>query len=243
MGVWLDEDKVRETTARNSATSYGLSLVAGLPLAEPLCDRVQAIQDDLEGLLPGRFVWYETPQLHVTLAAPLRGRYRDAPPLEVSELPADLPGFIADVATICSRAAPFQLALGGVHLADSGMVLANEDTLAQRLAACLAHYPRFDAPKHQTGLHVSIGYLNNAQPFASAVERERFAAGLREVARRNIGRMLVREMWIVHYANRTMSRIVGRVCHALGEPLTLSTQEVTRQLGLQTGPNESAAKT
>ena len=74
MKLALDEARVQQTIHKNTATSYGLTLVAGLPFPAEIGSRVQAIQAQLEPLAPGRFTWYGVDHLHVTLVAPLRTR-------------------------------------------------------------------------------------------------------------------------------------------------------------------------
>ena len=80
--LMFDEEKVRQIIRKNQATSYGLTLVIGLPFPSDIGSRVQLIQRQLEALTPGHFFWYGLDHLHATLVAPLRGRYRDHPALQ-----------------------------------------------------------------------------------------------------------------------------------------------------------------
>ncbi len=76
----FDNDRIELNIAKNTATSYGLTLVAAFPPPPAICDSIQRLQGQLEQSLPGRFTWYERDWLHVTLLALLRGRYREQPP-------------------------------------------------------------------------------------------------------------------------------------------------------------------
>ena len=90
MRLNLVEQRVKQTIHKNTATSYGLTLVIGLPFPVEIRGRIQNIQKKLEASAPGRITWYGAEHLHTTLFAPLRGRYREGPPLQREELPADL---------------------------------------------------------------------------------------------------------------------------------------------------------
>ena len=61
---------------KNTLTSYGLTIVAGLPFPVTLSEKIEALQGSLEETLPDQFLWYGSDHLHITFAAPLRGRYR-----------------------------------------------------------------------------------------------------------------------------------------------------------------------
>ncbi len=227
----LDEAAILQTISRNRAPSYGLTLMAGLPFPEDICARIQALQGQVEALAPGRFTWYRPVLLHATLYAPLRGVYRPAPPLRRAEVTADWAGFCAGLARICTQSRPFTLELRGISLTSDGMLVIHEDTLAQRLAAGLSGYPGLDQPKHWNGLHVVIGYLHTANPFASVnaqADFEQRCAALDTA----IGAAQVSRVWLVHYANRVLQRIVGQVELELGRESRLSCEEIAQALGL-----------
>ena len=70
MELALNEARVQQTIRKNTATSYGLTLVVGLPFPSEIGNRVRRIQEHLETLAPGRLTWYGLDQLHATLVAP-----------------------------------------------------------------------------------------------------------------------------------------------------------------------------
>ena len=72
----FDKERIELNVRKNTATSYGLTLMTALPPPPAICDSIQRIQRQLELLLPHCFTWYARDWLHVTLLALLRGRYR-----------------------------------------------------------------------------------------------------------------------------------------------------------------------
>ncbi len=227
----LDEAAILQTISRNRAPSYGLTLMAGLPFPEDICARIQALQGQVEALAPGRFTWYRPVLLHATLYAPLRGVYRPAPPLRRAEVTADWAGFCAGLARICTQSRPFTLELRGISLTPDGMLVIHEDTLAQRLAAGLSGYPGLDQPRHWRGLHVVAGYLHTPRPFAGPDEQTGFAQGCAALDK-VIGATLVSRVWLVHYANRTLRRIIGQAPLILGQESQPGSEEIAQALGL-----------
>ena len=227
----LDEAAILQTNAQNRAPSYGLTLLAGLPFSEAVCARIQAVQTQVEALAPGRFTWYKPALLHATLYAPHRGVYRPAPPLRRAEISPDWAGFCAGLARICAQSQPFTLELSGASLTPDGMLVIHEDSLARRLAAGLSATPGLDQPKHWSGLHVVAGYLHTPRPFTSldaqADFEQRFAA-----LDTLIGAAQISRVALVHYANRTLQRIVGQVALELGQDSRLSCDEIAQALGL-----------
>jgi hypothetical protein len=230
--VILSEDKIRETIEKNRTPSYGLTLVAGLPFPAEINQRVHVIQQQLEALLPGRFTWYEPTQFHTTLFAPLRGRYRPSPPLQREELPPHLADFIHDLSIFFAQQPPFTLELAGVHLNPAGLVIISEKTLRQQLATYLQKYPELDQPKSPGGLHVSIGYLNHIHPFTSPAEARNFEAALANLFSLSVSSVMIEQVWLVHYANRTFDHLVGKVAFQLGQPPTLNATEILQTLGI-----------
>jgi len=231
----FDEEKVKQTIHKNQATSYGLTLVIGLPLPADICSRVHLIQRQLEVLTLGCFFWYDAEHLHATLVAPLRGRYREHPVLQQAELPADLNGFAADLADFFAKRQPFSLELGGVNITPDGMVTVNvacETDLRRQLAASLRRHPALDLPKHEGGLRVVIGHWNSIRSSASDEAGTRLEQVLLQLTDIPIGRMTVQQVWLVHYANRTLDRIVGRIPLTLGQANSLTAERLLRELGI-----------
>ena len=60
----LIEEQTRQTIYKNTATSYGLTLVIGLPFPAAIRKQIQNVQNQLDALAPGRFTWYGTDHLH-----------------------------------------------------------------------------------------------------------------------------------------------------------------------------------
>jgi 2'-5' RNA ligase len=233
MRLILDQPSIQHTINKNTATSYGLTLVAGLPFPAAIGDRVSQIQGKLEALAPGRITWYGRHHLHATLVAPLRGRYRDSPPLQRNELPADLEGFLQDLTDIFAQHQPLPLKLAGIHLTPQGFVMIGENTLVQQLASSLRRYPELDRPKHLRSLHVAVGYFKTDQPFAmDDEERTRLETAMAQLTNVPIGEMLVQRVWLIHYANRTLNRIVGKVPLTLGQTNVLTAGGLLRELSI-----------
>jgi len=228
----LVDEKVRATIRKNTATSYGLALIIGLPFQPEICNAIQRVQRQLEALVPARFTWYDRDHLHATLVASLRGRYREHPPLQREQLPSDLDGFTRDLGDFFARLQPFPLELSGVHITEEGSVMVAENTPMQQLASRLRRYPELDQPKHLKGLHVAIGFLNTCRPFSTEEERRHFEEGFAQIMDIPIGRMMVRQVWLVHYANRTLNRIIGRVPFTLGCSNSLTAERLLQDLGV-----------
>jgi 2'-5' RNA ligase len=222
MTVKLDPGKVQATLDKNQATSFGLTLVIGLPCSQPICNRATQLQAQIEALLPGRCRWYAPDHLHATVMAPLRGRYRADPPLQRPELPGDLDGFAAALNRGFAALQPFPLELDRLLLASNGLVLAlgpDPGHVRQQVAQYLAPFPDLDPPQDSDGWHVTLGHLETAAPFATTTEQSRFETGWRELQKADaLGRMTVEQVWLVHYANRTLTKIIGRVPLLLGRP-------------------------
>jgi hypothetical protein len=232
MGLRLVRDRVRQTIDKNRATSYGLTLVVGLPFSTGISVRIQRLQHELEGLLPGCFTWYGTDHLHATLIAPLRGRYRERPPLQRDELPQDLHGLVCDLAALFSRCPPFCLELAGVHLTSDGLVRVREETLLQRLSVQLLKHPELDQPKRLDGLHATIGYLDTTHVFDTGGARQQIEKTLCPFRSATVGSMTVQRVWLVHYARRTLGQIVGKVPFALGQPNAIDARDLLDRLGI-----------
>ncbi len=228
----LSVDAVREAVARNSATSYGLTLIVGLPLPSDVTDRIVHAQSQIERTSPARFTWYGPKHLHVTLLALLRGRYREAPCLQRVELPANLDAFVCDLSTQFENLQPFPIVFSGIFLTDSGVVVVQGtsrpalfDTLADKFA-------ELDRPLPERDLHVSIGFLNNPSTPASLEEQHRLERIFDPLSAFSIGRYEVKRVSLVHYANRTLNRVLGQVHFDLGVPHILTAARMLDALGI-----------
>jgi hypothetical protein len=228
-------ERVQQNILKNLSTSYGLTLVAGLPFSDALREGFAQVQSQLEQLAPGCFTWYHTGHLHTTLLAPLRGRYRESPPLRRDELPADLDRFVHTTGRCFESMRPFSLTFDRLLLTSHGLALAlapDTDCVRRRVAACLQPFPELDPPKHLDEWHVTLGYLRTTTPFASEDEQTRFEAGLARLQDGPPLQLAVDGLWLVHYANRMLDRIVGRVALALGRPNFLDPDLVLADLGI-----------
>ena len=231
----LDPKRMQTTLSKNQATSFGLTLVVGLPFPRPILAPILRLRAQIETLLPGRFRWYAPDHLHATVMAPLRGRYRDGPPLQRDELPADLDGFVEALNLCFDALQPFPLKLDRLRLASDGRMLAlgpDAGQVRQRVAERLASFPGLDRPKDLDGWHVTLGYLQTPTPFATQAEQADFEIGWAELQTSLLGVMVVDRVWLVHYADRTLSRIVGQAPLLLGQPNTLTPDNLLAALGI-----------
>ena len=238
MIVRLEPERVRRTLRKNLATSFGLTLAVGLPLPRPMLDRVAQLRDQIELLLPGRFRWYAPDHLHATVLALLRGRYREWPPLQRHELPADLDGFVETLNACFGALQPFTLDLDRLLLTPDGQVLAvgpDPGRVRQRVAERLAPFPGLDRPKDPEGWHITLGCLQTPAPTATKAEQASFEGSWAELRASSLGAMVVDQVWLVHYADRTLSRIVGKTPLRLGRPDNLTADRLQDVLGV--GPN------
>ena len=231
----LDERLIRTAIEKTTAVSYGLTLVAGMPFAPPIPDEIRSVQDRLAATAPGVFTWYDATLLHATLAAPLRGRYRTAPPLQRAELPADLDGFTEALNAFFSALPPFAFRLRGVRLMPDGFVVVSEDTVPRRLTAILHPYPELDPPKHLQGLQVVVGRLNTPRPFASDRDVDAFAQTLDALDAHLIGEVEIRQVRLVHYAKRSLATVLGQVAYDLGVPNRHTPAGLLHALGIDGG--------
>jgi 2'-5' RNA ligase len=234
MTVQLDPRKMQATLDKNQATSFGLTLVIGLPFPQPIVDRATQTQAQTEAALPGRFHWYAPDHLHATIVAPLRGRYRQGPPLRRTELPDDLDGFAAAMSRCFAEMQPFALELDRLILASNGLVLAvgpDPEGVRHQVAQCLARFPELDQPKDPAGWHVTLGYLATPEPFVSEAEGLRFQAAWSELqVAWSPYSVEVDRAWLVHYGNRILSDVIGRLPLWLGRPTGLSAGQLLTDL-------------
>lgn len=236
MRLNLVTEQVQNTIRKNTVTSYGLTMVVGLPFPSEICRGIRDVQEQMEAVLPRRFAWYREEQLHATLIAPLRGRYRDLPPLQPDELPADIERFTQELGICFAHSQPFPFELVGVRIGSDGLVVVSEKTLTRQLASVLIRHSRLDQPKYLRSLHVAIGFLNTIQPFATDEEWARLETTLAKLNDVPIGQAVIDRVWLVHYANRTLSQIVGQVSFALGQPNPLTAENLLRGLAVQNYP-------
>jgi hypothetical protein len=240
IALTLVEEKICQTNAKNRAISYGLTLVVGLPFPEEICRQVQEVQDQLERLLPDRFCWYRPDQLHATLIASLRGRFREQSLLHTEELPITFSNLLVDLTTFFAQLQPFPLALHGVCLTPAGVVGIGVDSDAvqiwQAIGSLLAKYPGLDEPKHDGNLQINFGYLKTTPPFASGQEQQKLGEQMHSLAKLNIGETMVQHVWLVHYATRTLATIVGKIAFPVGNSLSVTTEHLLQSLNLTSVP-------
>lgn len=213
----VNREKFQESMQRNAETSYGLTLTIGLPFPDDICLRIKDIQNRLERLSPEKFAWYQREQLHATVVAPLRGRYRETPPLQRDELPTDLEGFVRDVNALFNSVQPFRLKLAHVTITEDGLVVVAGNATIEKSAFHLPGYAELDQPKHpHGGWYVTIGAVRTTELFASEEEQHTFERDFEFMRNRTIGRTTIAHVWLVHYAHRTLSRIMGKALFTLG---------------------------
>ena len=130
---------------------------------------------------------------------------------------------------------PFLLELDRLLLAPDGRMLAlgpDAGQVRQRVAERLASFPGLDRPKDLGGWHVTLGYLQTPTPFATEAEQADFEVGWAELQTSLLGVIVVDRVWLVHYADRTLSRIVGKAPLLLGRPNTLTPDSLLAALGI-----------
>ena len=231
----FDKERIELNIGKNKANSYGLTLVAAFPPPPAVCNSIQRIQHKLEQLLPQCFTWYARDWLHVTLLALLRGRYRDHPPLQRAELPADVEGFARDLSEMFGQLQPFSLKLSGLTFTRGGLVLVDVNDAIQireQLAHPLRHHARLDPPQHPEHLHVTIGYCSVPSPFRTDEEQMAFQTGVARIEAADLGTIEVERVWLVHYANRTLSHVIGKVPFVLGRATSLPVDDLLATLGI-----------
>jgi len=239
MTLVLDPKRMRTTLNKNLATSYGLTLVVGLPFPQPVLVRAARLREQVETLLPGRFRWYAPDHLHATVMAPLRGRYREEPPLQRNELPADLNSLVNALNNCFSALQPFSLELESLYLTPDGQVLAlgsDPGQVRRRVAERLSTVPGLGRPEGLDNWHVTLGYLQTSAPFYVEPEHARCEADWIKLLTRSLGTVAVDRVWLAHYAERTLNRIVGKVPLFLGRLNALTYDGFLTTLGIGQGP-------
>lgn len=231
MTTILDSQQMQMTQSKNLATSYGLTLVVGLPFPPSLLAQVTRLEERIDAAWPGGFRWRAPSHLHATVMAPLRGRYRAGPPLQRDELPADLAGFVEALNRCFTALDPFPLDLGWLCLAPDGRLLAlgaDPGRVRAQVAARLAPFAGLDRPKARTGWHMTLGDVQSPE-IAAGGER---ALGVASWAR-SLGALDVGQVWLVHYADRLLSQIVGKTPLQLGQPNVLTEASFLTALGIR----------
>ncbi|MEI2612644.1 MAG: hypothetical protein V9G20_28725 [Candidatus Promineifilaceae bacterium] len=233
-------EQVINTRTINTNPSYGLTLVLGLPLPAALDEQIQQMHDELEGIAPGQFGWYAPYHRHITVIAPLRGRYRTHPPLQMNELPLPLAPFVQALNDCFSQLPRLVLQPVGAHLGNNGMVsvqFAGGEQIKPHISRFLSVFPELDPPKRQNYdpglLHHTTGYLT-ALP--TVAQQEKIAACLAQ--RQFTGVMPVATIWLVHYANRTLRQVVGRLPFQLQQVNEVTAATFLAQLHIRAGEGE-----
>ncbi len=203
---------------------YGLTLVAGLPLPEAVTAAACAARCSLETVLPRDFIWYASSHLHVTVRALLRTRYRPAPPLRQAELPLDLAAFAADLAVAVALERPLRMEFGPPQLSPHGALYASVTaSLSRGWWDLLDRYQELDREAPRAEFHVTLGYAADilaGSPRTAGQIGSDLAAYTGRLD--PLGVCEVSHLWLVHYAERTLARVVGRLELPLGHRLVLT---------------------
>ena len=145
----------------------------------------------------------------------------------------DLDGFTRDLNALCTAVQPFVFELSGVRITEEGLVIVLGNAFIEKSIFFLQNYPELDEPKRKSGYwHVTIGYLRTIQPFSSDEEQKQFESGFMPIKNSVIGQTTVRQVWLVHYANRTLSLIIGKSAFALGGTNSLDGGQLLEHLGI-----------
>lgn len=211
---------------KDSQVSYGLTLVAGMPFSAELTRQVLGLQNEIERQWAGIFTWYNPEHLHITLAAPLRGRYRPSPPLQRSELPADAGAFFSALGELFASLPPLSFTLTRPHVISDGHCILSADCpvpIRAALAELFEPFAELDPVNPRIGLHMTLGYC--LQDLPHALKGVEFDAAFKTSE-------TVRHAWLVHYANRTLNQVVGRVSLEPGTRWSLALEDILLALGI-----------
>lgn len=215
----FDGVAVQQTIIKNRSTSYGLTIVLGLPVPSRFGRQISLLQASIERQLPRTFRWYEVDQLHTTIVAPLRGRYREAPALQPSELPVHYDEMVAQLRLLAASMPPISLDFQTIRFVPNGLVAVQYrggEQLRASIAAVLQPYPGFDRPKDQSNFHLTVGYLQKVPAQLNHQERTTLQTIALSVGEESLGEVNFDRMWLVHYANRTLDAIVTKLALPFG---------------------------
>jgi hypothetical protein len=233
----INPEEVRTTITKNQSLSYGLTLVAGLPLPTQLSRTIQQAQALLENSLEGRFIWYQPTQMHVTLSALLRGRYRQFPPLERNDLPSNIDTFFNEFQDFLATQAPLQIQWHEFNLMPNGLLICRAQCskgFSDRLINLLWKYPTFNLhQKDPYDLHLTIGYLTTPEPFLNAKEGYLFKKTLLNLQEDEMETYQVDRVWLIHYANRTLNSILGKISFILGKQAPMKSEHILHLLQIK----------
>ena len=224
------KDEVYTTIHKYAAKSYGVTIVAGYPFTLDINERIREAQERIESVAPERFVWYSSDYLHATIVALLRGRYRSGLPVQQTELPMNLHQYIENLEQSLEGMQPFTLELLGIKIGETGVVAvdvrASETSGIQELRNLLM----LDQPQHNLKLHISIGYLNTPQPFSTRDEYQRFEQEFTKIKDSAIALVDVEQVWLVHYSNRMLNQVVGKMPLQVGRSNQLTAERLLKKL-------------
>lgn len=109
-------------------------------------------------------------------------------------------------------------------------------TIRKDILTCLHTYKSLDQPQQLEGaLHISIGYINQQRPFNNDLESAQFAQGIADANNTfcPMGEIVVDKLWLIHYANRTLDKVIGKAPLQLGRTNSLSPETFCSDLGFQ----------
>lgn len=234
MDLTIDEARIQRMLRKNQATSYGLTLVVGLPFAQAFQERATALQEELEKVAAGAFAWYQPAQMHATVYAPKRGDYARSGPLRGEEIPG-LDAYLAHLAGHYAQLAPFAAQMGTPTLTPDGVLIFHEvQGIARPTPPPPAMPPAWlDQPKHSGGgLVCSIGYLRQPERLQAAETRAAISETLAAASGQGATAAPIERVWLVHYRTRTLGNIVGRLAFPLGQRQEMERAQMCAALGL-----------
>ncbi len=170
---------------------------------------------------------------HITLYAPLRSRKREYPPLCQHELPTDLDNFLVAMSNCLMSVSPFTIKFSEVNLTPIEHIVIQVKGITavkSSLIKALTPFLGTDVPKSDPKrIHGTIGYLYTLPTIA---DTKRLKDALAQINQAHISHMLVEQIWLVHYAHRTLNQVVGKIPFILGEPKPISTHHFLQALSI-----------
>ena len=79
---------------------------------------------------------------------------------------------------------------------------------------------------------MTFGYLGTPTPFANGAQQAGFEVDLAKLQFNSLSTMEADRVWLVHYADRTLSRMVGKAPLLLGRPNMLTPDSLLAALGI-----------